>query len=84
LGKLPLVPGMPIVLTQNLDVQSGAVNGARGTLVSVRYTVNSYGEREAESCVVKIEHGDSAPMSTLDAGCFPVMKDKTSIQFSHR
>lgn len=30
LGKIPLVPGMPVMITQNYDVEGGIVNGCTG------------------------------------------------------
>ncbi|KAH7931038.1 hypothetical protein BV22DRAFT_983268, partial [Leucogyrophana mollusca] len=52
LGKIPLVIGMPVMITQNFDVASGIVNGCTGTLKSVRYTIDGAGHRHATSCVV--------------------------------
>jgi hypothetical protein len=37
LGKIPLVRGMPVLITQNFDVDGGIVNGSRGTLQKIRY-----------------------------------------------
>lgn len=55
LAHLPLVPGMKVVFTHNYDVQGGIVNGTEGILRSIRYETNSYGEREAKSCVVAVK-----------------------------
>ncbi|KAF8130604.1 hypothetical protein EV363DRAFT_1116073, partial [Boletus edulis] len=51
-AQLPLVIGMPVMITQNFDVESGIVNRCTGTLVSVRYTVDSMNRHHAVSCVV--------------------------------
>ncbi|KAH7872503.1 uncharacterized protein C8R40DRAFT_1012916, partial [Lentinula edodes] len=53
LGRLPLVIGMPVMITQNFDVESGVVNGCQGILKSVRYRVDDQGFRHAISCVVE-------------------------------
>ncbi|KAJ7751380.1 hypothetical protein B0H16DRAFT_1243404, partial [Mycena metata] len=52
LGRIPLVIGMPVMISQNFDVQGGVVNGCTGTLISVRYQVGGDGKRYALSCVV--------------------------------
>ncbi|KIK53151.1 hypothetical protein GYMLUDRAFT_179295, partial [Collybiopsis luxurians FD-317 M1] len=52
LGKIPLVIGMPVVITQNFDMESGIVNGCHGTLKSIQYRIDSSGQRHAISCVV--------------------------------
>jgi hypothetical protein len=59
LGRIPLVIGMPVIITQNFDVQGGVVNGCTGKLVEVRYEVRDDGKRHALSCVV--EAPDTTP-----------------------
>ncbi|THV00101.1 hypothetical protein K435DRAFT_617541, partial [Dendrothele bispora CBS 962.96] len=65
LGKLPLVIGMPVMITQNFDVAGGVVNGSIGTLKSIRYRLDSAGKRHAISCVV------SLPPSSLRSHSLP-------------
>jgi ATP-dependent exoDNAse (exonuclease V) alpha subunit len=50
LGRLPLTIGMPVMITQNFDVQNGIVNGTTGIVKQIRYTIDSSGERQAHSC----------------------------------
>ncbi|KIM74966.1 hypothetical protein PILCRDRAFT_50087, partial [Piloderma croceum F 1598] len=52
LGKIPLVLGMPVMISQNFDVEAGVVNGCTGTLKCIRYRVDKEGRRQAISCVV--------------------------------
>ncbi|KIM73531.1 hypothetical protein PILCRDRAFT_29368, partial [Piloderma croceum F 1598] len=55
LGKIPLVLGMPVMISQNFDVEAGVVNGCdgcTGTLKRIRYRVDEEGRRHAISCVV--------------------------------
>ena len=35
LGKIPLVIGMPVMITHNFDVENGVVNGCTGILKSI-------------------------------------------------
>lgn len=53
LGKIPLVIGMPVMITQNYDVEGGIVNGCTGILKKIRYTTDLNGNRNALSCVVE-------------------------------
>ena len=51
LGKLPLVLGMPVMFTQNFDVESGIVNGGTSILKWIHYKKNSNGRRHAVLCI---------------------------------
>jgi len=50
-GKLPLIPGMPVFLVDNIATELGLSNGSEGTLVSVKYEENE-GHRYAVSVEV--------------------------------
>lgn len=52
LGRLPLVITMPVMITQNINVQSGIVNGCIGMLVHIHYMTDNEGQQHAVSCVV--------------------------------
>ncbi|KAH9853910.1 hypothetical protein C2E23DRAFT_690960, partial [Lenzites betulinus] len=76
LGKIPLVLGMPVIITQNYDVSGGIVNGSIGTLSAIRYTEDTAtSKRYLKSCIVKIEGLHVAPLWELQAGEFPVLED---------
>ncbi|KJA16538.1 hypothetical protein HYPSUDRAFT_124633, partial [Hypholoma sublateritium FD-334 SS-4] len=79
-GRLPLVLGMPVILLQNFDVSGGVVNGSHGTLVSIKYSTNDRGEREASSCTVKLSGYSNDPMYQLHAEEVPVIADSVSVQ----
>ncbi|KAJ3807938.1 hypothetical protein EV368DRAFT_53480, partial [Lentinula lateritia] len=53
LSRLPLVIGMPVMITQNFGVESGVVNGCQGILKSVQYKVDDQGFCHAISCMVE-------------------------------
>lgn len=82
-GKLPLVVGMPVMVTSNFDVEGGVVNGCAGTLVSIRYWVDSEGERHALSCVIRSNtfRGDALP--TLQEHDAVAIADDKPIRFVH-
>ncbi len=65
LGMLPLVIGMPVMITQNFDVEGGVVNGATGTLEQIRYRLDEDGRRIALSCVVNVPLMTLSPLTGL-------------------
>ncbi|KAJ3916321.1 hypothetical protein F5877DRAFT_46891, partial [Lentinula edodes] len=72
LGRIPLVIGMPIMITQNFDVQSGVVNGCHGVLKSVRYRLDDQGRRHAISCVVSASNTSAETV-------LPYLDDRTDV-----
>ncbi|KAG2361137.1 hypothetical protein BDR07DRAFT_1238620, partial [Suillus spraguei] len=52
LGKIPLVIGMPVLVSQNFDIEGGIMNGSTGILKKVRYTVNDEKQCVLRSCIV--------------------------------
>ncbi|KAJ7199864.1 hypothetical protein GGX14DRAFT_342841, partial [Mycena pura] len=79
LGKIPLVIGMPVMITHNFDVAHGIVNGSRGILTSIRYTVDAEGNRHATSCVVNIPDMDGPALESLPEKHAAVMPDKAEM-----
>ena len=53
-GRLPLIPGMPVFLTENLAPELGLSNGAEGRVVSLKYIVRD-GKRYAVSVDVNFQ-----------------------------
>ncbi|KAI0790307.1 hypothetical protein BC629DRAFT_1287908, partial [Irpex lacteus] len=74
LGKLPLVLGMRVIVSQNFDVSSGIVNGSTGTLKRIRFKINDSGDRVLTSCVVALDH-DSPRLPELDTDEAPILAD---------
>ncbi|KAH7931398.1 hypothetical protein BV22DRAFT_980787, partial [Leucogyrophana mollusca] len=68
LGKLPLVIGMPVMITHNFDVDAGIVNGCVGTLSAIRYMVDADGFRHATSCVVDTPGISGEALPALEVG----------------
>ena len=83
LGRIPLVIGMPVMITQNFDVESGIVNGCVGTLVSVRYTVDSDGRRHAVSCVIRTPSTTDQPLPHLQPHESVVIADTVDVYLRH-
>ena len=64
-GALPLVLGMPVVLTENIDVAGGIVNGSTGILRKVRYRVDDDDRRFITSCIVELPDVTSDALPNL-------------------
>ncbi|KAJ7061432.1 hypothetical protein C8F01DRAFT_930684, partial [Mycena amicta] len=79
LGKIPLVIGMPVMMTQNFDVANGVVNGSRGILRRIRYTVDTQGNRHATSCVVNIPDMEGPALEGLPEKHAAIMEDKVEM-----
>ena len=77
LGQIPLVLGMPVLISQNLDVEGGIVNGSRVT--HIRYQTDSNGCRHLKSVIVNIDD----IMGMLPPHHLPILTDSTEITFSH-
>ncbi|KAJ2912290.1 hypothetical protein MD484_g8126, partial [Candolleomyces efflorescens] len=83
LGRIPLCIGMPVLVSQNFDVEGGVVNGSRGTVISVRYKLDVVGHRILTSCVVLISSSGDNPMPNLESHEMPILSDSESIQITH-
>ena len=83
LGSLPLVIGMPVMITQNFDVESGIVNGCVGTLASIRYTIDDTDKRRAVSCIIHTPSTAERPLPHLDPFHSVVITDTVDVLLRH-
>jgi hypothetical protein len=83
LGRLPLAIGMPVMVTQNFDVQNGVVNGATGFVKGIRYNINASGERVIQSCIVYIPDMTGPPLPNLPPKHAPILADTVDMTFKH-
>lgn len=83
LGQLPLCLGMPVLVSQNFDVEGGIVNGSPGTVKKIRYYIDDAGDRHLTSCVVNIPSASSQTMPGLPMYDMPILSDVTSLKFQH-
>ncbi|KAG2738980.1 hypothetical protein P692DRAFT_201730298 [Suillus brevipes Sb2] len=56
LGRLPLVPGMPVMITENAATSCKIVNGSRGILKSITYEVDETNTRFPVCALVELEN----------------------------
>ncbi|KAJ7779993.1 hypothetical protein B0H16DRAFT_1224595, partial [Mycena metata] len=83
LGKIPLVIGMPVTISQNFDVEGGVVNGCSGRLISVRYRLGADGRRYTLSCVVDAPNTTPGILPDLPLHHVVSLRDTTQIKFRH-
>jgi hypothetical protein len=83
-GTLPLVLGMPVVLTENLDVAGGIVNGSTGVLRKVRYRVDADNRRYITSCIVELPDATFNALPNLPPKHIAVLPNDTEMKsFRH-
>jgi hypothetical protein len=80
LRVLPLVLGMPIVVTQNFDVAGGIVNGSTGFLRRVRYRVDGANRRYLTSCIVELPDATADALPNLPPNHFAVLPDNAEMK----
>ena len=83
LGRIPLVLGMPVMITQNFDVDGGIVNGSTGTLKKIRFYTDPDGNRHLTSCIIHVDDVSEKPLPYLSPKEIPVLSDTVQLQFTH-
>jgi hypothetical protein len=83
LGRLPLAMGMPVMITQNFDVQNGIVNGTTGIVKRIRYRINESGERIATSCIVYVPDMTGPALPNLPPKHAAVLAETVDTTFTH-
>ncbi|KAJ7725234.1 hypothetical protein DFH07DRAFT_758744, partial [Mycena maculata] len=81
LGKIPLVIGMPVMISQNFDVPGGVVNSCSGFLKSVRYRLDDQGNRHAISCIIEAPDTSAGIIDGLPDHHVVALEDTVSINF---
>ncbi|KAF8332953.1 hypothetical protein F5887DRAFT_893920 [Amanita rubescens] len=84
LRKLPLVIGMPVMITSNINVESGVVNGSVGTVHSIYFKTSPDGRRILTCCVVHIPRASSQNMTGLADKLYPIMPQSFYFSYTHR
>lgn len=83
LGRIPLVLGLPVFVSQNFDVEGGIVNGSRGTVSCIRYRVDDNGCRHLISVVVHINDSSEECIDQLPPHELPILANSSDITFEH-
>jgi len=56
IGMLPLVPGMKVMITDNVAMKGKVANGCIGIVHNMKYEINYFGHRRAICAYVRIHH----------------------------
>ncbi|KAG1890324.1 hypothetical protein F4604DRAFT_1673758 [Suillus subluteus] len=80
IGKLPLIPGMPVMITENAATSCKNVNGSRGILKSVTYDIDAEGNRFPLCALVDIPES-TLHISGLEKGIIPIFTVTNSFSF---
>ncbi|KAG2335441.1 hypothetical protein BDR05DRAFT_845762, partial [Suillus weaverae] len=79
LGKIPLVIGMPILVSQNFDIEGRIVNGSTGKLRKVKYSLNNERQQALRSCIVEISHSSDKALPNLFLHPIPIIEDSVEL-----
>lgn len=80
LGRIPLVPGMKVMVTENVAIKAHVVNGAEGVVRDIKYTTDPMGRRYAKCVYVYIE-GSNISIPGLELGVVPILPVNTSFEY---
>jgi hypothetical protein len=80
LGKLPLVPGMKVMVTENVAMMARVVNGAEGDLVKIIWESDEVGRRYAKCAYIKIV-GSNVRIPGLEPDIVPIFPVKSYFKF---
>jgi hypothetical protein len=75
------VPGMKVMITDNIAMCGGVANGCKGILWEIKYEINEYGERWALCAYVHIP-GSEVHTPGLPAIVIPILLEKTNFKYS--
>lgn len=74
---------MPVLVSQNFDVEGGVVNGSRGTVKAIRYILDSRGRRTLTSVIVDIPNSTCEALPTLENKSIPILSDTSRLVFQN-
>ena len=81
LGLLPLVPGMKVMVTENVAIKANVVNGAEGVLMDIKYETDQFGRRYAVCAYVHIQ-GSNMQAPGLPYEVVPILPVSTSFRYT--
>ena len=84
LSRIPLVLGMPVIVTQNFDIEGGIVNGTIGHVTKIRYVQDAHTlRRRLVSCIIRVCDATAPSMEPLSTNEYPVLEDVVDMKFTH-
>lgn len=79
LGELPLCCGMPVIVTENLSLAHGIINGSRGNVVRIEYDL-LHGSRTAKCVFVHIT-GSNVNVVKNDPDLVPILPTANTFKY---
>jgi len=83
LGWIPLVLGMPVLVSQNFDVEGGIINGSYGTVQHIQYHLDENGHCHLLSVILHIPDSSEESLENLPPHDLPILEDTKTIKFTH-
>lgn len=83
LGRLPLFPGMRVMVTENLAFSKGIVNGLEGVIHSIKYTRDGDGNRYASVAYLKVDDANM-DIPGLSVGLVPIFPETTTFEYRYK
>ena len=80
---IPLVIGMPVLVSHNFSVDDGVVNGARGTIRTIQYTIDNKKRHRLLSVVINIPDSTDVSFLDLPPHDYPILPDYTDFHINH-
>jgi hypothetical protein len=80
IGMLPLVPGMKVMITDNIVMRGKVANGCIGTLRDIKYEMNEFNQRRA-ICVYVHVPGSKINVPGLPLDVVPVLPETNSLKY---
>ena len=81
LRQLLLTIGMPIMITTNIDVQGGIVNGSISTVRSISFKTLPNGDQTLSHCIVHIPNATAPVLPHLSSQEYPIMPESVYISY---
>ncbi|KAI0054513.1 hypothetical protein BV25DRAFT_1765332, partial [Artomyces pyxidatus] len=83
LGNLPCFPGMKVMVTENLAMQHGIVNGSEGVVSHVDSGTDDDGQTYAKCVYVRVP-GCGIKLSGLEADVVPIYPVRKSCEYKKK
>ena len=81
LGMLPIYIGMPVMVTKNIDMSHGIVNGVKGIVRHINYIVSPGRHKHAQCAYIEVEgYGMKCP--GLPPNVVPIFPMKGSFTYN--
>ena len=84
LYKIPLAIGMPIMVTNNVCIESGIANGSIRSVHSILYKTTTDGRGVLTCCIVSFPKSTSASMPGLSPNLYPILPQTIYFTYTHQ